>query len=66
MFLVYRKSQDSAERKAEPEAPERVHQTLKLTDQYLALLVLVFTHAGLLDVSADHAMYNHSLTHTLL
>jgi hypothetical protein len=30
---------------------ERPRETFKLTDQYLALLVLVLTDAGLLDVS---------------
>ena len=32
--------------------PYRPQDTLKLTDQYIALLILVFTNAGLLDVSA--------------
>ena len=31
--------------------PHRPQDTLKLTDQYIALLILVFTNAGLLDVS---------------
>ncbi|KAJ8080510.1 hypothetical protein PM082_017343 [Marasmius tenuissimus] len=35
--------------KGDSEHPERNHQTLKLTDQYLALLLLVFTNAGLLE-----------------
>jgi hypothetical protein len=30
---------------------ERDPETLKLTDQYIALFVMVFTRAGLLDVS---------------
>ncbi|KAJ4465087.1 Rapamycin-insensitive companion of mTOR, N-term-domain-containing protein [Lentinula lateritia] len=33
----------------EPEPPERNVQTLKLTDQYIALLILVFTNVGLLE-----------------
>ncbi|KIK69496.1 hypothetical protein GYMLUDRAFT_33864 [Collybiopsis luxurians FD-317 M1] len=35
--------------KAESEPLERNLQTLKLTDQYIALLVLVFTNAGLIE-----------------
>jgi hypothetical protein len=45
---VYRKSRHPPEKVSEP---ERTQETLKLTDQYLALLILVFEHAGLLDVS---------------
>lgn len=48
---MYRKSGDASEKRTEAEPSERVQQTLKLTDQYIALLVLVFTNAGLLDVS---------------
>ncbi|KAF8827637.1 hypothetical protein HHX47_DHR4000396 [Lentinula edodes] len=33
----------------EPEPQERTVQTLKLTDQYIALLILVFTNVGLLE-----------------
>ncbi|KAJ7505263.1 Rapamycin-insensitive companion of mTOR, N-term-domain-containing protein [Mycena galericulata] len=49
---VYRKTRGATaphERRPHTEPPERTHQTLKLTDQYIALLVLVFTNAGLLD-----------------
>ncbi|KAJ3802454.1 Rapamycin-insensitive companion of mTOR, N-term-domain-containing protein [Lentinula aff. detonsa] len=35
--------------KHEAEPPERNVQTLKLTDQYIALLILVFTNVGLLE-----------------
>ncbi|KAJ4482113.1 Rapamycin-insensitive companion of mTOR, N-term-domain-containing protein [Lentinula aciculospora] len=35
--------------KPEPESPERNVPTLKLTDQYIALLLLVFTNVGLLE-----------------
>jgi hypothetical protein len=49
-FLVYRKSSDYHEKRPEVDQVERSNQTLKLTDQYLALLVLVFTNAGLCDV----------------
>ncbi|KAH7923835.1 hypothetical protein BV22DRAFT_1035895 [Leucogyrophana mollusca] len=46
-LTMYRKSRPSSEHKA----AERhiTPETLKLTDQYIALLVLVFTNAGLLD-----------------
>ena len=47
---MYRKSSDIPELRPELDQIERSHQTLKLTDQYLALLVLVFTNAGLCDV----------------
>ncbi|KAJ7935708.1 Rapamycin-insensitive companion of mTOR, N-term-domain-containing protein, partial [Mycena leptocephala] len=50
-LTMYRKTREARERRApvEPQPPERTHQTLKLTDQYIALMVLVFTNAGLLD-----------------
>ncbi|KAJ7212059.1 Rapamycin-insensitive companion of mTOR, N-term-domain-containing protein [Mycena pura] len=48
-LTMYRKSREARERRFHTEPPEHTHQTLKLTDQYLALLVLVFTNAGLLD-----------------
>lgn len=48
--LVYRKSSDCYDQRQELDQSERSSQTLKLTDQYLALLVLVFTNAGLCDV----------------
>ena len=49
LLVVYRKSRDTAENQQErPE--ERPHHTLKLTDQYLSLLVAILTHAGLCQV----------------
>lgn len=50
-FSVYRKPRNLPERLGEHKSPERPPETLKLTDQYIALLVLVFTNVGLLDVS---------------
>lgn len=51
ILLVYRKSRDAVENQQErPE--ERPHHTLKLTDQYLSLLVAILTHAGLCQVRA--------------
>jgi rapamycin-insensitive companion of mTOR len=47
---VYRKTRNAHERRSHVEPPERTPHTLKLTDQYIALMVLVFTNAGLLDV----------------
>ncbi|KAJ7672758.1 Rapamycin-insensitive companion of mTOR, N-term-domain-containing protein [Mycena rosella] len=47
-LTMYRKSRHVHERRTHVE-PERPHPTLKLTDQYIALMVLVFTNAGLLD-----------------
>ena len=47
---VYRRSRTSAELQP-ADIPQRPQEdTLKLTDQYIALLILVFTKAGLLDV----------------
>ncbi|KAJ7175920.1 Rapamycin-insensitive companion of mTOR, N-term-domain-containing protein [Mycena filopes] len=49
-LTMYRKTREAAQRRPPVEQPpERTHQTLKLTDQYIALMVLVFTNAGLLD-----------------
>ncbi|KAJ7044185.1 Rapamycin-insensitive companion of mTOR, N-term-domain-containing protein [Mycena alexandri] len=49
-LTMYRKTREARERRAPVEQPpERTNQTLKLTDQYIALMVLVFTNAGLLD-----------------
>ncbi|KAJ7107266.1 Rapamycin-insensitive companion of mTOR, N-term-domain-containing protein, partial [Mycena crocata] len=47
-LTMYRKTREARERR-HVEPSERTHQTLKLTDQYIALMVLVFTNAGLLD-----------------
>ena len=46
---VYRKSRHSGEMQVD-DPPHRQQETLKLTDQYIALLILIFTDAGLLDV----------------
>ncbi|CAK5284163.1 unnamed protein product, partial [Mycena citricolor] len=45
-LTMYGKTRDTRERIVEP---DRTPQAFKLTDQYLALLVLLFTNAGLLD-----------------
>ena len=49
---VYRKSRDSPEEQEEPDNTDKPvpFQTLKLTDQYLALLVIILTNAGLCQV----------------
>ncbi|KAJ7675763.1 Rapamycin-insensitive companion of mTOR, N-term-domain-containing protein [Mycena polygramma] len=50
-LTMYRKTREARERRVtvEPQPSERSHQVLKLTDQYIALMVLVFTNAGLFD-----------------
>jgi hypothetical protein len=48
-MLAYQKSSLDTS-KYEPEHFERKTQTVKLTDHYIGLLVLIFTNAGLLDV----------------
>ncbi|KIJ64502.1 hypothetical protein HYDPIDRAFT_175469 [Hydnomerulius pinastri MD-312] len=48
-LTMYRKPRNLPERLGEHKSPARPPETLKLTDQYIALLVLVFTNAGLLD-----------------
>lgn len=53
---VYRKSRGTMniDRRMDLDVPlERATQTLKLTDHYIALLVLIFTKAGLLDVCSS-------------
>ena len=49
---VYRKSRDSPKEQEERDNTDKPvpHQTLKLTDQYLALLVIILTNAGLCQV----------------
>ncbi|KIK95059.1 hypothetical protein PAXRUDRAFT_141598 [Paxillus rubicundulus Ve08.2h10] len=48
-LTMYRKPQNLSEHLGEHKPSGRPPATLKLTDQYIALLVLVFTNAGLLD-----------------
>jgi len=48
---VYRKSRQAPELNGnETEIQQRQPEPLRLTDQYIALLVLIFTKAGLLEV----------------
>jgi hypothetical protein len=49
---VYRKSRESPEEQQERDITDKLvpSQTLKLTDQYLALLVIILTNAGLCQV----------------
>ena len=49
---VYRKSRDFPEEQEERDNTDKPvpYQTLKLTDQYLALLVIILTNAGLCQV----------------
>ncbi|XP_006462786.1 hypothetical protein AGABI2DRAFT_186649 [Agaricus bisporus var. bisporus H97] len=49
-LTMYRKSGVQQDKKSSaPEAQERSHQFVKLTDQFLALLVMVLTKAGLCE-----------------
>jgi hypothetical protein len=54
--LVYRrnpKEKKEAKEAKEPDTTQKQQSTLKVTDQYIALLIRVFVAAGLLDVSAN-------------
>ena len=54
---MYRRNpKEKKETKAtkEPDAGQKQQSTLKVTDQYIALLIRVFVAAGLLDVSGKH------------
>ncbi|KAI6044824.1 Rapamycin-insensitive companion of mTOR, middle domain-containing protein [Pisolithus marmoratus] len=48
-LTMYRKSRNVPEPSSERKAQQRGPEALKLTDQYIALLVLVLANAGLLD-----------------
>ncbi|KAI0643109.1 Rapamycin-insensitive companion of mTOR, N-term-domain-containing protein [Trametes meyenii] len=48
-LTMYRRSRQSADMGKQASIPHRLQDTLKLTDQYIALLILVFSKAGLLD-----------------
>ncbi|KAL4073251.1 Rapamycin-insensitive companion of mTOR, N-term-domain-containing protein [Scleroderma yunnanense] len=48
-LTMYRKPREPPEHTGEHKAQQRGPEALKLTDQYIALLVLVFSNAGLLD-----------------
>jgi len=51
---VYRKSRDASEpRQERQELLERPVATLKLTDQYLGLLVAILSNAGLCEVCVN-------------
>lgn len=53
---MYRKSQQITEPGKQPESTPKpqAQDSLKLTDQYIALLILVFCKAGLIDVSSRY------------
>ncbi|KAJ8469790.1 hypothetical protein ONZ51_g8763 [Trametes cubensis] len=48
-LTMYGKTRRSAEITQREQIPHKPQDTLKLTDQYIALLILVFSKAGLLD-----------------
>lgn len=58
LFLVYRRKSNhpDQEQQKEPDNIDRTHQTLKLTDQYLALLLVTLTNAGLCDVRSRSSL----------
>ena len=57
--LVYRRNPKEKKEPKEPKEPDTKQQsTLKVTDQYIALLIRVFVAAGLLDVSGNHVPRN--------
>ena len=50
-LTVYRKSGQTSDPNAnDADIQQRQPEPLRLTDQYIALLVLIFTNAGLLEV----------------
>jgi hypothetical protein len=50
-LTVYRKSGQASDLNTkDTDVQQRQPEPLKLTDQYIALLVLIFTNAGLLEV----------------
>ena len=60
---VYRKSGQVSEPNAnDTDVQQRQPEPLRLTDQYIALLVLIFTKAGLLEVGL--LMMSPSQVHT--
>ncbi|KAK0504126.1 Rapamycin-insensitive companion of mTOR, N-term-domain-containing protein [Armillaria luteobubalina] len=48
-LTMYRKNRNSVDQRKEAEQADRTSPTSRLTDHYIALLVLIFTNAGLLD-----------------
>ncbi|TFK28071.1 hypothetical protein FA15DRAFT_612999 [Coprinopsis marcescibilis] len=51
-LTMYRRN-NLPEQQKDPENVDRTHQTLKLTDQYLALLLVILTNAGLCDALTE-------------
>jgi hypothetical protein len=59
---VYRrnpKEKKATKETKEPDTAQKPLSTLKVTDQYIALLIRVFVAAGLLDVSEKRVPWNH-------
>ena len=59
--LVYRRNpreKKEAKETKEPDTAQKQQSTLKVTDQYIALLIRVFVAAGLLDVSEKRVLWN--------
>jgi rapamycin-insensitive companion of mTOR len=58
-MTVYRRSRQPSEMQKDAEPHDRSQEVLKLTDQYMALLLLLLTNAGLLDVSIACFLFSH-------
>ncbi|KAG5353197.1 hypothetical protein C0989_009378 [Termitomyces sp. Mn162] len=52
-LTMYQSPRDAGDARIEPEGSEKGYQTFKLTDQYIALLVLVLSHAGLCEALSN-------------
>lgn len=62
-LTVYQKSRRVSEPNGtDTEVQQRQPEPLRLTDQYVALLVLIFTRSGILEVGNDEVISTHPLT----
>ncbi|KAI0322355.1 Rapamycin-insensitive companion of mTOR, N-term-domain-containing protein [Amylostereum chailletii] len=59
-LTMYQKTGSGPDKHPEDSTSQRLSETLRLTDQYIALLIMVFTNAGLLD--ALTSMFEESTT----
>lgn len=63
-LTVYHKSGQASDPNAnDNDVQQRQPEPLRLTDQYIALLVLIFTNAGLLEVGLLMQSSSHKHTH---
>jgi hypothetical protein len=62
-LTVYQKSRQVSEQSGtDTEVQQRQPEPLRLTDQYVALLVLIFTRSGILEVGNDKVTSTQILT----